>query len=371
MAPYNDEMKLTLQMKLLPTVEQSVVLIDTMRIFNEAATFAARLAFDARVFSKPSVHRLAYFAIRKKFKLSAQLAIHAMLKAVNCFSRDKTSCPAFRPDGAITYDERNMGFKGVDKVSLSTLQGRQIVSMIYGEYQAERFDRIKGQCDLVRRGEKFYLIATVDLPEPTPMKVKDFVGVDLGVVVLATTDDGETFSGKSLEKHRRRRSRARKTYQKKHTRSARRRLRQMAGRQARFQRDANHVVSKKIVAKALASQAGIAVEELTGIRTTCEKTVRREQRGKLSNWSFHQLRTFLTYKAKLVGVQLIAVDARNTSRECSECGHSEKANRKSQAEFLCKRCGFSCNADQNGAKNIRLRALGLSVNKPELVAVPA
>jgi IS605 OrfB family transposase len=364
--PYNLGMKLTIQLQLLPTMEQIDLLRETMHHFNEAATFAAQLGFEAGVFSQPSVHKLAYRAIRDRFGLSAQLAVRAIGKAVECFARDKKVCPVFRPDGAITYDQRNLSFKGLDRVSLSTLTGREVIGIVYGEYQRERFDRIKGQCDLIRRDGKFYLLATVDLPEAPPLEVKDFVGVDLGIVNIATTDDGETFVGKPTDDSRRRNARARQTYQSTNTRSSRRRMRKLGKRQSRFQRDGNHVISKKIVAKALATQSGIAVEELTGIGSRV--TVRHAQRSRLGNWSFHQLRSFLTYKAKLVGVPIVAVDPRNTSRACSKCGHCEKANRKSQSVFQCKQCGFSCNADQNGACNIQLRALGLSVNQPDLVA---
>jgi putative transposase len=359
-------MKLTIQLQLLPTAEQAALLLGTMCRVNEAATFAARTGFDAGVFSQPSIHKRAYREIRERFGLSAQLAVRAIGKACEAFARDKTVCPVFRPDGAITYDQRNLSFKGLDRVSLSTLTGRQIVGLVYGEYQAERFDRIKGQCDLVHRQSKFYLLATVDLPEAPPALVKDFVGVDLGIVQIATTDEGESFTGKPVEESRRRNARARQTYQRRCSRSARRRLRQLARRQARYQRDINHCISKKIVAKALASGCGIAVEELTGIRERA--TVRRRQRGRLGNWSFAQLRQFLAYKARLAGIPLVAVDPRHTSQTCSACGHRERANRKTQAEFVCKHCGYSSNADHNGARNIRSRALGGLVNAPDLAA---
>jgi putative transposase len=88
----------------------------------------------------------------------------------------------FRPDGAITYDERILGWKGVDHVSLWTLCGRELIAMIYGEYQAQRFDRRKGQVDLVSREGRFYLYATVEVPEGTPVEVHDWLSVDLGVV---------------------------------------------------------------------------------------------------------------------------------------------------------------------------------------------
>ena len=71
------------------------------------------------------------------------------------------------------------------------------------------------------------------------------------------------------------------------------------------------------------------------------------------------------YKAKLAGVPVVFVDARNTSRTCSACGHCEKANRKSRGEFACKHCGYSENADRNAARNVRDRAV---VKRPDLAA---
>lgn len=129
----------------------------------------------------------------------------------------------------------------------------------------------------------------------------------------------------------------------------------------------NHCISKKIVAKAKALCLGIAVEDLGGIQDRV--TVQHSQRSRHKNWSFAQLRGFLEYKAKLAGVPVVAVDPRGTSKTCSVCGHCDKGNRRSQSRFSCKACGHTAHADKNGAVNIRLRALGASVNSPELVAV--
>src|SRR3954471_8082930 len=113
-----------------------------MERFNEAASFAAKAGFEAGVFSQPSIHKLAYRQIREQFGLSAQMAVRAIGKAVECFKGDKQSCPVFKPLGAVTYDERILGFKVLDKVSLWAIGGRMILSLVYGEYQRERFDRI-------------------------------------------------------------------------------------------------------------------------------------------------------------------------------------------------------------------------------------
>jgi putative transposase len=115
------------------------------------------------------------------------------------------------------------------------------------------------------------------------------------------------------------------------------------------------VISKAIVTLAKDTDRGISVEDLSGIRDRLP-VWGKEARNRLGGWGFHQLRSFLEYKAKLSGVFIVAIDPRNTSRTCSRCGHCEKENRKSQAKFLCVWCGMSMNADQNAALNIRAQA---------------
>lgn len=348
-------MKLTLQLRLVPNTEQSKRLLETMERFNQAATFAARCGFDAGLFYQPSIHKLAYAEIRKRFGLSAQMAVRAIGKGVECFRRDKKICPVFKPHGAITYDERIMGFKGLDHVSLWALpEKRVIVPLVYGEYQKERFDRIKGQCDLVYHKERFYLYATVDLPCDAPVTPTDFLGVDLGVANIATTSDGKRYSGSAVKSVRHRHRRLRTKLQKKQTRAAKRRLKKLAGKEQRFARHANHVISKEIVACAKGTNRGIKFEELGGIHDRI--TVGRKQRAVLHSWAFAQLRAFLVYKAILAGVRLLTVDPRNTSRECSVCGHIDKRNRPNQSTFRCLACGHAEHADINAARIIAGRA---------------
>src|SRR4051794_25766138 len=131
-------MKLTLRVRLMPTDEQRGLILVTMERFNEASAFAAKAGFEANVYSQPSIHKLAYSEIRSRFGLSAQMAVRAIGKAVEAFSalkkRGIKTCPKFRPRGAVTYDERIMGFKGLDKVSLWALGGRQVIPIVFGEY---------------------------------------------------------------------------------------------------------------------------------------------------------------------------------------------------------------------------------------------
>jgi putative transposase len=347
--------KLTLQLQVLPDTQQRRKLLETMERFNDAATFAAKCGFNAKVFSQPSIHKLAYAEIRTRFGLSAQMAVRAIGKAVQCFASDKTKCPIFRPRGAITYDERIMGFKGLDKVSLWAMpESRVIVPLIYGEYQKERFDRIKGQADLVYRNRKFYLYCTVDVPSTTPLTPTEFLGIDLGLANIASDSDGKRYSGKQLKSVRNRQRRLRTKLQKKQTRAAKRRLKLLSGKERRFSTWVNHNISKQIVAEAKRSGRGLKLEDLSGIRERVKAG--RKQRAVLHSWAFSQLLLFLQYKAALAGVALVIIDPRNTSRECAECGYTAKENRKTQDQFLCRSCGHKAHADHNAARVISSRA---------------
>ena len=137
----------------------------------------------------------------------------------------------------------------------------------------------------------------------------------------------------------------------------------MRRHESRFARDVNHVISKRLVTKAEGTGRGIALENLKGIHDRTR--FRKRQRGLMSSWSFDQLRRFVECKACLAAVLCVAVDPRNTSRECSVCGHVAKSNRQNQVSFRCGKCGHAANADQNAALNIRRRAV---VNPPMVPA---
>ena len=345
-------MKQTMLLKLVPTEEQHLALLDTMHAFNKAADYVASVAFAEKTANKFELQKLVYGELRTTYKLPAQLAIRCISKASEAYKRDKSIQPVFRPEGAIIYDQRVMAFKGIDTVSLLTLYGRVLVGLLFGAYQQARMDAIQGQADLIYRKGIFYLAVTLDLPTPTPDAVTDILGVDLGIINLATDSEGETFSGKLVEQNRKRHHALRQRLQKRGTKAAKRHLKKLSGREARFKRNTNHVISKRILAKAKANGQGLAIEELRHIRKRTDSTVRRSQRSRHSSWSFGQLRFFLSYKAALAGVPLYTVNPRNTSRTCPACGHCAKANRKSQASFCCVECGLSMNADFAGAINI-------------------
>ncbi len=345
-------MKQTMLLKLAPTPEQATALLDTMHTFNAACDYIAEQAFEARVANKFELQKMTYGELRTTYHLPAQLAIRAISKTTDVYKRDKSIQPTFKPEGAIVYDERVMSFKGLTTVSLLTLSGRVLVPFLIGKYQESRLGSIKGQADLLYRNGTFSLAVTLEVPTPTPATTDETLGIDLGIINLATDSSGETFSGLAVEKTRKRHHALRQRLQKRGTKNAKRRLKKLSGREKRFRKNTNHVISKRIVQKAKATNQALAIEELRHIRQRTEARLRHSQRARHSSWAFGQLRQFLSYKAALAGIPLHTVDPSNTSRTCSECGNSAKANRKSQASFVCQACGHTDNADRNAAINI-------------------
>ena len=352
-------MKLVAVAKLLPTPEQSAALLETLERVNEACGWLAEQAFELKSADKLKLQGLYYRDLREKFGLSSQMAVRAISKVVEAYKRDRTRQPAFRPHGAIAYDQRILSFKAMDRVSLLTISGRILVPYVAGGYHRARLEGARGQSDLVLRKGKWFLYVTVDVPDGSPIDPEGWLGVDLGIRNLAVDSDGEVHSGAAVEATRQRHQRLRNMLQPVGTKSAKRHLKKRSGKEARFRSHTNHVISKQIVAKAKGTARGIAVEELTGIRERA--TVRKGQRAMHSGWAFFQLRAFLSYKAAIAGVKLMTVDPRNTSRTCPACGYIDKANRKSQSEFVCKSCDFVDHADHVGAVNIARRAV---VNQP-------
>lgn len=347
-------MKLTMQIKLLPTPEQSDAMLRTMERFNSACDALAEVAFANRCVNKVELQKLAYHDIRRDFGLGAQMTVRAIAKVVEVYKRDKDIQPKFRPRGAIVYDQRILSWKGSDRVSLLTNDGRQIMPWIVGSYQRAQLDRVRGQADLIYRDGMFFLYVTIDVgdvPEGDPTK---YLGVDLGLRNIAADSDGNTFCGAHNASLRGRHARLRRNLQKKGTKSAKRLLTARRRKEARFAADVNHRISKAIVRKAKDTGRGIAVEDLTGIRDRV--TVRQPQRRAHSSWAFSQLRLFIAYKAALVGVPVAAIDPRNTSRTCPECGCVDKRNRPSRDRFECIQCGHAGPSDTTAARNIAGRA---------------
>ncbi len=349
-----ERMKLIVNIKLKPLESQHSALLATLKEAYKACDWMSEQAFENKIFKQFNLHKLTYHSAKDRFNLSAQMLVRAIVKTADSYKTQTEKQTTFKPTGSIAYDERIISFKKSDIVSIWTVEGRLNIPFVMGTHQRKLFEFRKGEVDLIYRKSEFYLNAVCDVPEEKEFEPKDVLGVDFGICEIASDSDGEQFSGKQIEKVRQTFAHRRRNLQKKQTKSAKRKLKQLSGKQSRFQKHENHIISKRLVEKAKHTQRAISIEDLKEIRSRIR--VRKAQRHRLNNWSFQDLRSKIEYKAKLSGVTVITVNPKNTSRECSRCSHISKSNRKTQSEFVCQNCGHSANADSNAARNIRARA---------------
>jgi len=356
-------MKLTAKLRLKPTPEQSEILERTLIRANEACNYISDVAWNNQVFRQFDLHKLVYQDVKAKFGLSAQVVVRCISKVSDAYKLDKFRKRTFKLNGSIAYDIRILRYyTEKDLVNIWTLEGRQKIDFVAFGKHKDLLKYQKGESDLVKIGGKWYLFATCDIEDTDEFDPEAILGVDLGVVQIASDSDGESFSGSQVNSVRNRRQRQRRRLQAKCTKSAKRVLESLRRKESRFSKDVNHQISKAIVDKAKCTNRAIAIEDLKGIRSRIK--ARKSQRYRLHSWSFYDLVEKIKYKAKLAGVPVVLVNPRNTSKTCSNCGHCSKSNRKNQSEFQCVSCGFVANADTNAAKNISI--LGWAViNQPD------
>lgn len=174
-----------------------------------------------------------------------------------------------------------------------------------------------------------------------------YIGVDRGLYNLVALSDGTIISSKKAVAIKRRYQHLRSKLQQKGTRSAKRHLKSMSGREKRFMSDFNHVVSKQMASR---SDVGTYIlEDLRGIRN---RRKGKKLNSWLSNWPYFEFQYQLEYKCALNGISVEYVDPRYTSQKCSCCGVTDKKSRN-RSRYHCLSCGHTDHADINAAKNIR------------------
>jgi IS605 OrfB family transposase len=208
---------------------------------------------------------------------------------------------------------------------------------------------------LVETDGKGWLHVVVTVPALQVEQTDVVVGIDLGLNRPAVTSNNQFLGQRRWKAIDGRYFRLSRALQKKGTRSAKRHLRTAKRRRSRFRKDADHVLSKQIVAAAEPGST-IVLENLKNIRKHSRQgkrtTKQRQTKRRMHSWPFASLKSKIAYKAEDRGCTVVAVDPRHTSQRCSCCGHTARTNRRSRSIFKCRQCGFHLNADLNDARNI-------------------
>ena len=195
------------------------------------------------------------------------------------------------------------------------------------------------------------------------------VGIDLGVARFAALSDGRVVEGaNAFATYEKRlalsgRRLARKVKFSANWRKAKAKLSRLHRKIAHVRNDMLHKASTTICQ----NHAVVVMEDLRIANMTASAKGTLEQPGtnvrpksglnrRILDQGWGEFRRQIGYKQTWKGGTLLLIDARNTSRTCSQCGHASRDNRRDQASFRCVVCGHAANADSNAAINILRRA---------------
>ncbi|MFB6272526.1 MAG: RNA-guided endonuclease InsQ/TnpB family protein [Salinibacter sp.] len=363
----------TLKIKLTPDSKAKHAFEETMRVFGQACNYISGIAYEHRCYNKVALHHLSYYSTREKFELPAQLTCCVRDKVAEAYKASQTKRKrSFGRYTPVRLDARTFGvLKDGETASLSSVRGRVHARMVLGDWQRSvlREWEINGAAELVyqKDSDTWYVHVVVRRDDEPPEPSGRVVGVDIGMMNLATSSIGHKFSGRYAQHIRRHHRNIRSAIQSKGTASARRTLKRLQGKERRQTAAINHEISRRIVDD-LNPGDTLVLEKLTHIRERASQ--RRTQRADFHSWSFGQLQEFLDYKARHMGCYVGYVDPAYTSQECSLCG--ERGQRQGH-RFLCSSCGHDAHADFNSCFNLVRRAKqqfappdGRSSTRPEV-----
>jgi putative transposase len=200
-----------------------------------------------------------------------------------------------------------------------------------------------------------YAYISCEVKEEEMGTCSTWLGVDLNttghVLVASDPKTGKVLKlGKKAYHIHQKYKHIRKKLQKKKKYQA---VKKLKNKESRIVKDLNHKIAKKLVEEAKVKQAGIVLEDLKQIRKKAK--ISKKFRYALNSWSYYQLRMFIEYKAKLLGIPVAKTAPHYTSQQCSKCGLL--GERKSKI-FKCS-CGHVEHADVNASFVISLRHQGV------------
>ena len=219
---------------------------------------------------------------------------------------------------------------------------------------------------MVRDGEYWYasILTAREIPTPVVTTQRE-VGLDLGVVQSVTTDTGVVYpvAGLSLGEERHLKRLKRRLSRRERGSNRWHRARNQLSRFERYLRNRRHDALHKITTELVQNHdvfylEDLAVKHMTASAKGTIEAPGRNVRAKaglnrsILRQGWGELRRMLEYKTAWAGKEVVAVPPAYTSQRCAVCGHTEKANRPSQARFRCVACGHEAHADQNAAQNI-------------------
>ena len=349
--------------------------VETRKQYARAFNMSAECLINNSSTSKRFLHKVQYERIKGECPSLPtgliQCARDVAVEAVKTWNVKKTKLkqkhpkkagrmkrPSMKEKCTMRYDVRTVTLRG-SQLTFSTCDKRIKTIISIPEFFTECYPetdgwKLKGANIGIDRKGRVFVNLIYECPDSVIEGNNDgkIVGLDRGVYNIVTTSEGDHYGAKDVRRVKRKYNHVRSELQEKGTRSAKRRLKAISGREKRFVQDQNHCISKKL-ANTDEDVSVYVLENLSSmnmlkLKGKSNKTMRKW----LSNWSYSDLEFKLVYKCKMNGIRVEFVDARYTSQKCSVCKTIDKASRNGN-RYTCRHCGSRMHADTNAAINIR------------------
>lgn len=301
------------------------------------------------------LHAAFYQKFRKSWPLiPSQVVIRAEHEVLSSYrsiksNKHKITEPIQKNKLSIQLDKRLYSKKDIYSISITTSKKRK-------QFTFKLYDKLKcllqnySHCDplIYERNGKINIAFTFDI-KAIKLKQKLSLGVDLGIRVSAACSDGRIIIDKKFNNEKRKLRFLKRTLSSKshNSKSAKRHLKKLKRKERNKSKNQSHLIVNEILKT---NADTIVLENLKGIKA---KKFKKQNKNRISQVPFYELRRILTYKAENMGKTISLVSPAYTSQTDSVTGFREGERRGRR--FYAKN-GLVYDADLNAAVNIAKRS---------------
>jgi putative transposase len=383
--------------RLRPTARQHVVLAACLESHRELYNAALQERRDAWAHSKTRIYygdqsaQLTEIRVLRPdvavWSFSSQQATLRLLNRAfaGFFRRVKIAKPGVKPGyprfkGAGRFDSVEWPKDGDGARFLP--EAKRVYLQGVGHVKVDLHRQAQGRVKTIlvkRQGRRWALVLSCDDVPTNPLPATGrHAGIDVGIVRLATTSDGERIdnprwdraAADRLAAAQQRLARARRG-----SKNRQRRRETVAARHRKIANQRKDFHHKQ--ARALVGRYDLLVVEdlrIANMMRRAKPVADAENPGRflpngaraksglnrsIGDAGWGGFVSILRAKAEEAGRIWIEVDPRHTSDGCEKCGYAAAENRVTQAAFECQRCAHRAPADEHAARNILRAGLAL------------
>jgi putative transposase len=292
-------------------------------------------------------------------KNAPQMAIVQLGAAFKNFFAGRAKYPKFRKKGlhdrfSLTNDQFSIDGSRIRIPNLGWVRMRETLRFT-GKIMSATVSRV---------ADKWFVSITVDTPDSPSLpqaKNQGAVGLDLGVLALATLSTGETIAGPKAHKsllcrlQRLSRGLSRKVKGSKNRHKAKQKLARLHARISNIRHDALHQLTTDLTRRFHT----IGIEDLNVKGMVKNRRLSRA----VSDMGFFEFRRQLEYKAAQHGAMVVVADRwYPSSKTCSACGYKLETMLLSAREWTCPSCSSVHDRDLNAAINLKNLAVSSTVS---------